>query len=90
MLSHRIDERLRAAHGVIALAKTYGAPRLEAACAWALAHDSPHYATVKSILKSGAYRQPLEGTAAEQVYAPQRFVRPATSLFVPVQPDLLH
>ncbi len=90
LLSDRIVERLRAAQGVIALAKTYGAPRLEAACARALAHDSPHYATVKSILKSGADRQPLEGSAAEQVYAPQRFVRPAASLFAPVQPDLLH
>ena len=86
LLSDRIVERLRAAQGVIHLAKSYGAMRLEAACARALAHDSPHYRTVKSILKSGADRQPLGDVATEQVYAPQRFVRPAASLFAPTTP----
>lgn len=83
LLSDRIVERLRAAQGVIQLAKPYSATRLEAACARALAHDSPYYRTVKSILKSGADRQPLD-SIAEQVYAPQRFVRPAASLFAAV------
>lgn len=64
--------------------------RLEGACTRALAHDSPHYATVKSILKSGADRQPLEGSAAEQVYSLHRFLHSAASLFAPIQPELLH
>jgi hypothetical protein len=89
LLGDRIVERLRAAQGVIHLAKPYGAMRLEAACARALAHDSPHYRTVKSILKSGADRQPLGDVLTEQVYAPQRFVRPAASLFAPTTPASL-
>ncbi len=93
LLGDRIVERLRAAQGVIQLAKPYGTTRLEAACARALAHDSPHYRTVKSILKSGADRQPAQDAATEQVYAPQRFVRPAASLFAPLPqttPSHLH
>ena len=43
LLADKILERLRAAQGVIGLGKTYGHPRLEAACARALAHDSPFY-----------------------------------------------
>ena len=38
LLSDHVLERLRAAQGVLALLKPYGAARLEAACARALAH----------------------------------------------------
>ena len=54
LLSDHILERLRAAQGVLALLKPYGRDRLEAACARALAHDSPYYRTVKTILSTGA------------------------------------
>ena len=53
LLSDRISERLRAAQGVLALKDQYGAARLEAACERAIAHDSPHYRTVKTILAGG-------------------------------------
>ena len=53
LLSDRIVERLRAAQGVLRLQKSYAPARLEAACARALAHESPYYRTVKTILAGG-------------------------------------
>ena len=53
LLADRIVERLRAAQGVLRLQKSYAPARLEAACARALAHESPHYRTVKTILAGG-------------------------------------
>ena len=81
LLGDRIVERLRAAQGVIALGQRYGAARLEAACARALAHDSAHYRTVKTILASGADRQPLHEPHTPPAYGSARFVRSAASLF---------
>jgi transposase len=81
LLSDRIAERLRAAQGVLACAKRYGAARLEAACERALAHDSAHYRTVKTILATGADQQPLEEPHTPAAYAGSRFVRSAASLF---------
>jgi len=90
LLGDKILERLRAAQGVLALRKTYGAQRLEAACARALAHDSPFYRTVKTILSAGADRQPLAQAATPAGYAsPTRFTRPAAELFPPT-PLQLH
>jgi transposase len=51
----------RACLGVMRLGKKYGAERLEAACARAVALASPSYRTVRSILDSGADRVPLPG-----------------------------
>ena len=93
MLSDNILERLRAAQGLIAFGKQYGLVRLEAACARALAHDSPHYRTVKTILSTGADLRPATAPAdTPPGYATPRFARDAASLFagVPVQMDLLH
>ena len=90
LLSDKVLERLRAAQGVLALRKTYGGERLEAACARALAHDSPHYRTVKTILSTGADRQPLAQAPTPPAYAsPTRFTRPAAELFPPT-PQHLH
>ena len=85
LLSDQILERLRAAQGVLGLRKTYGAARLEAACARALAHDSPYYRTVKTILSTGADQQPAlqPGTPAGYAGA-TRFTRPAAELFPPL------
>ena len=84
LLSDRILERLRAAQGLLALRKTYGAQRLEAACARALAHDSPYYRTVKTILSTGADQQPMAHTPTAASYAEAtRFTRPAAELFPP-------
>ena len=81
LLSDRICERLRAAQGVLALAKRYGAHRVEAACARALAHDSPHYRTVKTILSTGADLQPMVEAQTPAAYTRSRFVRSAATLF---------
>ena len=60
------------------------------ACARALAHDSPHYRTVKTILSTGADRQPLAQAPTPPAYAsPTRFTRPAAELFPPT-PQHLH
>jgi hypothetical protein len=81
LLSDRIAERLRAAQGVIALGSRYGAQRLEAACARALAHGSVHYRTVKTILASNADLQPLLEATTPAAYGRARFVRSAAELF---------
>jgi transposase len=92
LLADKILERLRAAQGVIGLSKTYGNARLEAACARALAHDSPFYRTVKSILASGADKSPAAEPITPPAYANPRFARDAASLFASLNPqqDWLH
>jgi transposase len=81
LLADRIAERLRAAQAVLALKKQYPATRLEAACARALAHASPFYRTVKTILAGG------HDLCADTAIAPPatahsgRFARDAASLF---------
>ena len=81
LLSDNLAVRLRAAQGVIALGKRYDAARLEAACARALAHDSPHYRTVKTILSTGADQLPVVEPQTPAAYASARFVRSAAQLF---------
>lgn len=56
---------LRQAQGIVRLAQTYGADRLDAACARALAFGDPGYRTVKRILVNGFDLQPLPGMARE-------------------------
>jgi transposase len=60
LFGDRVLDKLRAAQGVIRLAKTHGKTRLEAACERALAFDDPRYRTIKTILARG-----LEQHAAE-------------------------
>ena len=83
LLADRIVERLRAAQGVIHLASTFGETQLELACRRALAHGSPHYRTVKTLLYTR--RNLLEELPAPTSHEPYlqgaRFVRPATTLF---------
>jgi transposase len=84
LLSDRIVERLRGAQGVLKLVRTYGAARLEAACVRALAHDSPAYRTVKSILVTGFDQRSLQGHGGDPqcVYGrTARFARDAKTLF---------
>lgn len=61
----------RACLGVMRLGKKYGAERLEAACARAVALGSPSYRTVRSILDSGADRVPLPGSGAPESEPPR-------------------
>lgn len=51
LFAHRVLDHLRAAQGVVGLAKRFGATRLEAACARALAFDDVRYRSVKTILE---------------------------------------
>ncbi len=60
LFAHRVLDNLRAAQGVVGLVKTYGPSRLEAACARALAFDSPLYKTVKTILNKGLDQHPVQ------------------------------
>jgi hypothetical protein len=91
LLGDRIVERLRGAQGVLRLAETYSASRLEAACARALAHGSPAYRTVKSILVGGFDRLPLDSQQTDStVYGRNaRFARDARTLF-DSDDDVLH
>lgn len=81
LLADRIVERLRAAQNVLRLAKSYPAVRLEAACARALAHDSPFYRTVKTILAGGHDLQAPPGAISDASTHSGRFARDAASLF---------
>jgi len=92
LLADRIVERLRAAQSTLRLAECYGAMRLDAACARALAHDSVFYRTVKTILAGGFDLQPL-ATLPESARAygnSARFVRDAESLFSVDPPSSVH
>ena len=53
------EQGYRSCLGLQRLARSYGAERLEAACARALSIRSPTFRSVDSILKSGMDRQPL-------------------------------
>lgn len=88
LLADHIVERLRAAQGVLRLEKPYSAPRLEAACARALAHESPFYRTVKGILAGGHDLVPGQAIAPAKATHTGRFARAAASLFA--TSDTLH
>ena len=85
LLTDKIVERLRAAQGVIHLASRHGAEPLEAACRRALAHGSPHYRTVKTLLQNrpGLLAETSIQIEPHSIYLRNaRFVRPAQSLFL--------
>jgi len=89
LLPDRISERLRAAQGVLQLKDKYGPARLEAACVRALAHDSPHYRTVKTILAGGHDLQQASTVSAEPYAGRARFARATASLFAD-ESDTVH
>ncbi len=53
LLGDKVLDRLRAAQGLLRLARKYGAKRLDKACRRALAYDNIRYHTVKRILEHG-------------------------------------
>lgn len=61
------EQGYRACMGIKRLGQQYGAERLEAACARALAIQSPSYKSVKSILKTGLDRQPLPDNPDDKI-----------------------
>ena len=84
LLNDSVVDYLRAAQSILGLRKKYGDLRLEAACSRALAFQSVHYRTIKSMLEVGAERQPLpkkeEETLAEPYSGKGRFCRDASLL----------
>lgn len=86
VLGDRPLDRLRSAQGILRLAQRYGATRLEAACARALAVGEYRYATVKTILAAGLDRSAAGGlldlapVSAPAAPAP-RHARPWTDFF---------
>jgi len=81
LLADRVIERLRAAQGVLRLEKQYSGARVEAACARALAHESPFYRTVKTILAGGHDLRAAQATLPAVTPHSGRFARDAASLF---------
>ena len=76
LLAEQALHRLRSAQGIIRLADTHGAQRLEAACALALEVGDPAYRTVKGILAAG--RERLEEEPAPVPAGPAHLHGPAT------------
>ncbi len=92
LLGDRILEKLRAAQGVLRLAEQFTPTRLEAACLRALAHGSPHYRTVKTILAGGHdLRADLNASIEPDTRhgSRARVARDAADLFA-AQPGRLH
>lgn len=81
LLAHRPEDRLRVAGRLLRLSTTYGAERLEAACARAEAFGEGDYVGVKHILEAELDREPvpqaIPAPAEPKVYA---FARPAEEL----------
>lgn len=83
LFDNRVLHNLRAAQGVIGLAKRFGSTRLEAACHRALAFDSPLYRTVKTILEKGLDEQthnPLVHRLSKAYTGDGRFCRSSRDL----------
>lgn len=82
LFGDRVLDKLRAAQGVIRLAKTHGDARLEAACQRALEFDDPRYRTIKTILARGLDQQPghavAEGLTTDLYARGGRFCRDAS------------
>jgi hypothetical protein len=82
LFAQRVLDNLRAAQGVVRLAKKFSPVRLEAACQRALAFDSPRYRSVKQILEKGLDQSPQSDLPVlAPVYTGQaRFLRDTTKL----------
>jgi len=61
------EQGFRSCLGIFSLGRTYGTARLEAACARALAIQSPRYRSVQSILKNGLDQQPLPDDIPQRI-----------------------
>ncbi len=59
------EQGFRSCLGILRLGRRYGAERLEAACARALAVHAHSYRSVESILQTGLDRRPLPAAAPE-------------------------
>lgn len=82
LFDDRVLDRLRAAQGIIALAKRYGTARLERACSRALFFQNLRYRAIKSILEQGLDQLPSGDPRPKRALASTytetaRFLRPA-------------
>lgn len=77
LFADKVLDKLRSAQGVIRMADKYGHKRLEAACARAVAHDTPTYVAVKSILTKGLDQEPARQAVplGETYGGKARFIR---------------
>lgn len=79
LFADKVLDNLRAAQGIIGLAKTYGKARLDAACKRAIVFNSLRYMTIKTILKQGLEYAPLPETRVfdllGKAYTQGRFIR---------------
>lgn len=84
LLNDSVVDYLRAAQSILGLRKKYGDARLEAACCRALAYQSLHYRTIKSMLEVGAEQQELPKTQETALAEPYsrggKFCRDASFL----------
>lgn len=82
LFADKVLEHLRAVQAIVRLAKTYGNARVNAACKRAIAYESCHYKTVKSILKTGTEYERLPQEQAfdtlANAYTHGRFLRSST------------
>jgi transposase len=67
LFADRVLDNLRAAQGIVRLAKKYGSARLESACKRALAFDNPKYRAVKIILQRGLDQLPCQEEAFDSL-----------------------
>jgi hypothetical protein len=77
LLEVDVLHRLRSAQGIVGLDTKYGAARLDAACAKAIAAGDPTYRTIKGILAVGAEADPTppptgDGGAAAHLHGPSQ------------------
>jgi hypothetical protein len=63
LFADRVLDKLRAAQGIVRLAKVHGDTRVEAACARAIEFGDPRYRTVKTILARGLDQRPALSAA---------------------------
>lgn len=85
LFEDRVLDNLKAAQGLISLAKKYGASRLEAGCARAMLFADAHYRTVKTILERG-----LDQLPPDAARTPLAGVYTGSGRFLRRSQDLLH
>ena len=82
LFADKVLDQLRGVQAIVRLAKTYGNARLNAACKRAIAYQSCHYKTIKSILKTGSEYDQLPQEEAfdtlANAYTQGRFIRSST------------
>lgn len=71
--------RLRQAQKLLRLAERYGAARVNAACARALAFELLNVRRVETIVRAALEREPAPPTRGTVVPLPARFIRPPQS-----------